>query len=154
MLETDDNEYHDFVLRELQATVGERIHEQVWVLLATEEVPERAFPEFYVKSLNPSQSQAEIKSLPMVDRIHKVYQSMLTIGQELQRVLKDPNKKTTAVDSVLSTQSLALLPAQEDIQSAITAEQQTLREYLDFIEPCDILLEDEMCWPVKPDLDY
>jgi hypothetical protein len=31
---------------------------------------------------------------------------------------------------------------------------QTLEEHIEFFEPCDILLEDELCWPVKPDLDY
>ena len=30
----------------------------------------------------------------------------------------------------------------------------SLQEHLEFYEAPDILLEDELCWPVKPDLDY
>ena len=38
MLESDDTDFLDFVLREIQNTVGKTIHEQVWCLLYTEEV--------------------------------------------------------------------------------------------------------------------
>jgi len=46
------------------------------------------------------------------------------------------------------------LPAGEDLQSALGENTLTLAEQLDFLSPPDILLEDELCWPVKPDLDY
>lgn len=38
--------------------------------------------------------------------------------------------------------------------SAIGSDMLTLPEHLNFHDPCDILLEDELCWPVKSDLDY
>jgi len=38
--------------------------------------------------------------------------------------------------------------------SVIGPEMQSLQEHLDFFSPPDILLEDELCWPVKADLDY
>lgn len=43
MLETDDTEYMDFLLRRMKDTIGDQIHEQIWCLLHTEEVPEKAF---------------------------------------------------------------------------------------------------------------
>ena len=124
------------------------------MLFATEEVPEKAFDQFVVKVFPSQQSQAEIKGLPMVERVTKIYTSMLQIGTEVRRVKSDATKGQVNVDSVYSTHSIQNLPAQEDLQSVIGPEMQTLEEYLEFYEPPDILLEDELCWPVKPDLDY
>ena len=153
-LETEDGDFNDYVLREIQNTIGERIHEQVWVLFNTEEVPQKAFDQFVVKVFPAQQSQAEIKALPMVDRVAKIYTSMLTIGADVRRTANDPSKNQAHIDSIYSTQSIQNLPAQEDLQSVIGPEMQTLEEHLEFYEPPDILLEDELCWPNKPDLDY
>jgi len=53
-LETEDSDFSDFVLREIQNTIGQHIHEQVWVLFSSEEVPQKAFDQFVVKVF-PSQ---------------------------------------------------------------------------------------------------
>ena len=79
---------------------------------------------------------------------------MIQIGNEVRRVTNDPTKTKVNVESVYQTQSIQNLPAQEDLQSAIGPEMQTLDEYLEFYTPPDIVLEDELCWPVRPDLDY
>ena len=79
---------------------------------------------------------------------------MIQIGNEVRRVTNDPTKTKVNVESVYQTQSIQNLPAQEDLQSVIGPEMQTLEEYLEFYTPPDIVLEDELCWPVKPDLDY
>jgi hypothetical protein len=117
-------------------------------------VPEKAFDQFEVRQFPAAQSHAEIKGLPLLERVSKIYLSMLQLGGELRRVLNDPSKNKAHLDSVYTTQSIENLPAQEDLQSVIGPEMQTLQEHLDFFEPCDIILEDELCWPVKPDLDY
>ena len=79
---------------------------------------------------------------------------MIQIGNEVRRVTNDPTKTKVNVESVYQTQSIQNLPAQEDLQSVIGPEMQTLGEHLEFYTPPDIVLEDELCWPVKPDLDY
>ena len=89
----------------------------------------------------------------MLEKIHEMYSAMLRVGDEVQKCL-EKGKGVQAVNSVLQTQSLENLPAQEDLLSTIGPEQQTLTEYLEFMEPPDILLEKELCWPVEPDLDY
>ena len=63
MLECDDNEYLDFVLHYMRDSIGQGIHEQIWCLFQTDEVPQRAFDQFQVKSYASNQSQAEIKGL-------------------------------------------------------------------------------------------
>ena len=68
-LENDDVEFNDYVLREIQGSIGKGINEQVWVLFATEEVPERAYDQFAVKSLPANQSQCEIRALPLLERV-------------------------------------------------------------------------------------
>ena len=79
---------------------------------------------------------------------------MVQIGNEVRRVTNDPTKTKVNVESVYQTQSIQNLPAQEDLQSVIGPEMQTLEEHLEFYTPPDIVLEDELCWPVRPDLDY
>lgn len=72
----------------------------------------------------------------------------------MRRVANDPTKNSQNIESVYMTQSIQNLPAQEDLMSVIGPEMQSLQEHLDFFSPPDILLEDELCWPVKADLDY
>lgn len=154
MFESEDTEFVDYMLRYIQSTIGTQYHEQVWCMLHTQDVPEKAFDQFHVRSFPAQQSQAEIKQLPMVEKVSKIYTAMLGIGSELHRVINDPTKTKANLDSVLQTQSITNLPAQEDLVSALGADMMTLGEHLSFYEPNDILLEDELCWPVKPDLKY
>ena len=91
-LETEDGDFGDFVLREIQNTIGQHIHESVWVLFSTEEVPQKAYDQFVVKVFPSQQSQAEIKGLPMVERVTKIYESMVQIGVDVRRVTNDATK--------------------------------------------------------------
>lgn len=76
-IETEDEEFLNLVLTSVQNTIGKRIHEQVWVLHDTEEVPKRAYSSWYCKSLTASKSQAEIKGLPQFERIYNIYTAMI-----------------------------------------------------------------------------
>ena len=88
----------------------------------------------------------------MTDRIYEIYNGMLTVGEEVLKMIE--KGKGDKIDQTIRNNTLDHVPAQEDLQSAIPPEQQTLAEYLEFMEPPDILLEKELCWPVEPDLDY
>lgn len=90
----------------------------------------------------------------MTEKVSKIYLGMLGLGSEVHRILNDTTKSKANLDSVFQTQSIQNLPAQEDLISAIGPDMMTLAEHLAFHNPCDILLEDELCWPVKPELDY
>ena len=76
---------------------------------------------------------------------------MIQVGEEVEKHMEQGKGK---IDQSLESQSYDYLPAAEDLQAAIGADAQTLEEFLEFISPPDILLEDELCWPVKPNLDY
>ena len=39
LIECDDEEYNDFLLKHIHDSIGTRTHEQVWMLFQTEEVP-------------------------------------------------------------------------------------------------------------------
>jgi len=100
MLESDDSDYHTFVLQTLRESQGKGIHEQIWCLYSTEEVPKRAFDNFMVKSYPQSQSNAEIRQLPQqVEKVSKIYHSMLNIGTTVRAVMSDPSKGKANIDS-------------------------------------------------------
>ena len=56
-------------------------HEQAWMLFSTEEVPKRAFSEWYCKAFSADKSQKEIKQLGMLDKIDAIYTAMLNCGE-------------------------------------------------------------------------
>ena len=87
-LETDDEEFLDITLRAIHASLGIKTHEQAWVIFQTEEVPERAYHEWYCKAFTAGSSQKEIKQLPMLEKIHSIYTSMLQVGATVQAVLE------------------------------------------------------------------
>lgn len=153
MLESDDSEYHTFVLESIKNSIGQGMHEQIWCLFSTEDMPRRAFDMFSVRSMPPNNSQIELKGLQQIERVQKIYSVMLQIGTEATAIMNDPKKGKSNLEGML-VNNAQQLPAQEDLLSAIDANVLTLAEHLDFFSPPDILLEDELCWPVKPDLDY
>ena len=92
-LESDDADYLDYVLNNIKNSIGHGIHDQVWCLFSTEEVPKRAFDQFEVFSFPAASSQAEVKSLPQVERVEKIYLAMLNIGTETRRIVNDVTKQ-------------------------------------------------------------
>ena len=58
------------------------------MVFQTEEVPERAFSEWYCKAFQASSSTKEIKQLPMLEKIHSIYLAMLGVGASVQTVLE------------------------------------------------------------------
>ena len=83
-METDDEEFLDHTLKAIHASLGQTTHEQAWMVFQTEEVPERAFHEWYCKSFTAGSSQKEIKQLPMIEKIHSIYTAMLGVGATVQ----------------------------------------------------------------------
>ena len=88
----------------------------------------------------------------MTDRIFEVYTGMLTVGEEVLKLIE--KGKGDKIEQVMRNNTLDHIPAQEDLVSVIGPEMQTITEYIEFMEPPDIQLEKELCWPVEPDLDY
>jgi hypothetical protein len=64
-------------------------------------------------------------------------------------------KGASQINQTIKNLASELLPAGEELQSALSDSEMTLHEYLAFIsEPPDIVLEKELVWPVEPDLLY
>ena len=92
MIESDDGEYLEKVLASIHAATKKKegnMIEAAWVNFQTEEVPERAYPRWIIKSYPASISQKEIKQQGggVVERIHTVYQGMCDIGIMLTEAL-------------------------------------------------------------------
>ena len=65
----------------------------------------------------------------------------------------DANKTHQQIINLIKSQSQENLPSGDELMSALGKEDtMNLNEWLDFMEPCDILLEKELCWPVEPEL--
>ena len=103
--ETDeDDEIHNTVMHELNKSIGGKIHEQIWVLHDTEEVPTRSFGQWYSKALTANKSQAEIKSMSQFERIEFLYSAMLQIGAEvteIQELIEQGKKSAKAWEALL-----------------------------------------------------
>jgi hypothetical protein len=79
---------------------------------------------------------------------------MLKIGTQARNISNDPSKTAENLENSYMTMSKSNLPAQEDLISVLGAETMSLEEHLSFYTPPDILLEDELSWPVKPENEY
>lgn len=78
LIETDDGEFLEKVMASLHAATQQKegnMIEAVWVPFTTEEMPERSYPQWFIKSYPASISQKEIKQQGggSVERIHTVY---------------------------------------------------------------------------------
>lgn len=87
------------------------------------------------------------------ERILVVYHAFIEIGTLLTEA--EMNKKSKEnFDRILGKQTQSAIPASDELMSIAGNEIQTIREYVEFREIPDILLEKEQCWPVEPDLKY
>ena len=57
-------------------------YSSIHVLHYTEDVPQQAYKNWYCKSVNPAQAAKEIKSLPEIERVAHIYNSMVDIGMQ------------------------------------------------------------------------
>ena len=65
----------------------------------------------------------------------------------------DSGKTQNAITSMIKQTATESLPAGDELASALSqSESMTLKEWLEFMGPPDILLDKEMCWPVEPEL--
>ena len=49
-IETDDEQFLNYVLQTINDNLGKNTHDAAWVLFNTEEVPQRYYHDWYVKS--------------------------------------------------------------------------------------------------------
>lgn len=160
LIETEDQEFLDHVMESLNSIVEQRastkegsLIENVWISFQTEEVPIRAYPQWYLRSFQSNQAQKEIKGngSKVEDRIYNVYTSFIEIGNEIQK-LTSQQKSTTAINQKIDQETLKNIPSSDELMSIAGPEIQTIREFMEFRGIPDILLEKELCFPVEPDL--
>jgi hypothetical protein len=67
----------------------------------------------------------------------------------------DQGKGLTSITSIVKQNAVETIPAGDELTSALSpSEALTLKEWIEFMGPPDIILEKEMCWPVEPELIY
>ncbi len=67
----------------------------------------------------------------------------------------DAGKSSAQISSLIKQTATEALPAGDELASALGSQDtMTLAEWIEFMNPPDILLEKELCWPVEPDLVY
>ena len=65
------------------------------------------------------------------------------------------NKAATSIATYLKQAAIDLIPASEELQSALNAsDTMTLKDWIEFQDAPDILLEKELAWPVEPEIIY
>ena len=78
------------IVQQNSLTKDSGLIEYVWVPYATEEIPNRAFNQWYIRSFPASASNRELKSQgsKVEDRIYTVYNGMIEIGGEIIKAEK------------------------------------------------------------------
>lgn len=143
-----------FVLNKLAASIGTPLLEQAWVLHYTEEIPTSNFKEYTVRQMNAQQASKEIRNYSQYERITHIYESMVNIGNQVGTAI-DQGKGLSSITSIVKQNAVETIPVGDELASALSpAEAMTLKEWIEFMGPPDIVLEKEMCWPVEPELIY
>lgn len=157
LLECEDEEYMDTLLQNLQKTVGSGIHENIWVVHFTEEVPQQAYCTWLAKVQSLSQQSMEIEKHAQVDRVFTLYEGMIKIGGVVTQAIQKEDGKSAKTDAAIATgiklHAAEVLPTPDQLMTA-TPESLTLKEWLEYHTPPDVILEKELCWPVEPELEY
>ena len=79
-------------------------------------------------------------------KVCDIYDNMCKLGKDidkLHRAGKDPANE-------IQKKAADKLPFGDELWSACVPEARTIKDFCEFISPPDILLEDELCLPVKP----
>jgi hypothetical protein len=96
----------------------------------------------------------EIKNWNQFERLSHLYSNMLSLGDAVTKAL-DSEKSFSQIAKLIKDTATDNLPTGEELNSALQKDDTfTLSEWLAFMDPPDILLERELCWPVEPDLVY
>ena len=98
------------------------------------------------KQVNSSSAGHEIKHLTQFNKVIDIYMNICNIGREIEKLQRAGKDITNTVQK----QAADNLPFAEELLSAGIPDSRTIKDFVDFISPPDILLEDELCWPVKP----
>ena len=128
-------------------------YQNMWVIHFTEDIPARAYPSWYCKDVKANVSGREIKTLPFVERLWAIYESMVQVGTAAQnQVAKGEQQVSTA----LKQGALENVPiGQDELQSLVSEEVLSIEQWSVFAyETPEICLEKEMQWPDDHDLIY
>lgn len=82
-------------------------------------------------------------------KVCDIYGNISKLGRDLEKLSrsgKDEKQRENTIQKVAADQ----LPFGDELWSACVPEARTIKEYCEFTSPPDILLEDELSWPVKP----
>ena len=66
----------------------------------------------------PNNSQVELKSMAAVEKVEKIYSTMVQIGNEATAIMNDPKKGKSNLEGML-VNNAQQLPAQEDLTSML-----------------------------------
>ena len=89
----------------------------------------------------------------MEERIKEVYDCMIELGDFLTKA-ENENKNQEHFSRLFGKETTSRIPHTEELMSIASGEIMTIKEYIEYRKIPDILLENEQCWPVEPDLIY
>mmetsp|Transcript_27040 Transcript_27040/g.26101 ORF Transcript_27040/g.26101 Transcript_27040/m.26101 type:complete len:252 (-) Transcript_27040:40-795(-) len=129
------------------------LYSQIWIIHQTEECPDQIFSAWICKKVVIERSQKDLKSMLLDERAYTLYDSMIQIGIQLRTLT---GKVNSQINEQIKRLAIETLPGQEELLACIYPDHDmTLNDYLLFFsEPPDIVLENELVWPVDPDLIY
>jgi hypothetical protein len=87
------------------------------------------------------------------ERIKEIYDMMIEVGDLLSKA-ENENKNQEYFSRLFGKETTSRIPHTEELMSIAGHEIMTIRDYFEFRKIPDILLENEQCWPVEPDLIY
>lgn len=106
------------------------IYQNIWVVQYIEDIPVRAFNNWYCKNINTSAATREIKSFSDYEKMQTIYSSMVGIGESAKAVQQ---KGESSVFAQIKSQAAELIPCGEELASVVTDHINTLDEWMDFI---------------------
>jgi len=139
-------------IRDLHSTPkAKRIIDDIKIIVATEDIPYRAFPSWVTRVLNigrnvtPSDPPSEIEDLE--PQISETYLNLLQLGRGLSE--QDPGRLEEVLDA-LRTRYKDQLPSNEQLNTFIQSDDTfEIGEWLEVYDsPIDIQLERDLIWPV------
>ena len=96
----------------------------------------------------------EIRNYTQFNRIYHIYTSICDIGRQMQ-TMEGQNKAANSILQHVKNMATDTIPAGEELASSLSPlDTMTLKDWLEFQDAPDLLLEKELVWPVEPELIY
>jgi hypothetical protein len=102
-----------------------------------------------VIDVSKSAGREDLKSMTQYDKVKDIYTHMTTLGKECQKLI-DQNKQPEQIAQKINSYGQENLPIYDDLNSACGNTTRTIKDWVEFMAPPDILLEKELTWPVDP----